>query len=339
MKFLARRNLLAAGAASLMLAAVSAAPAKAEVGVVNLSQQFGLLYVPLHVVLEHKLIEKNAKALGLTPPEIKLFKISGAANNTKALLSKTVDFASIGIGGVIKLWAKSDGAFKVARGIADMPLKLITNDPKIQKIEDYLTIEDHKIATPAAKVSVQAVVLQIYTEKLWGDPVKLDHLVVSMKHPTAYAAIVSGGQSVRSHFATLPYSYQELQSGKARTIVTSYDIMGGQHSVLLMMAGQEFKDKNPKTYRAVTAAFDEALAWVNANPLEAAELYIKYTKTKLDPELVKAMLTDKNEVAFDATPKHTMVFANFLHKIGDLPKKPNSWKDFYFEDNHHLNGS
>jgi len=339
MKSLALRRILLTGVAITFMSSFSAVTAKSEVSVVNLSQQFGLLYVPLHVVLEHKLIEKNASELGLKPPEIKLYKISGAANNTKALLSKTLDFASIGIGGVLKLWAKSNGAFKVARGISDMPLKLNTNDPRIKSMDDYLTIEDHKIATPAAKVSVQAVVLQMYTEKRWGDPVKLDHLVVSMKHPTAFAALASGGQAVKSHFATLPYSFQELQNKKIRTVLTSYDVFGGQHSVLLMMASQAFKDANPKTYAAVTKAFDQAIVWTNANPEAAAELYIKYTKTKLDSALVKAMLTDKNEVAFDTVPKHTMDFANFLHKIGDLPKKPTSWKDFYFEDNHHLSGS
>ena len=73
-----------------------------------------------------------------------------------------------------------------------------------------MTITDHKIATPAAKVSVQAVTLQMYTEMKYGDAEKLDHLVVSMKHPIALAAILSGGQTVKSHFATLPYSFQAV---------------------------------------------------------------------------------------------------------------------------------
>ncbi len=149
---------------------------------------------------------------------------------------------------------------------------------------------------------------------------------------------MSGGQTVKSHFATLPYSFQELKSGKVHNVITSYDILGGQHSVLVTSASQVFKDANPKTYEAVLNAYNEAFEWVNANPEAAAELYIKYTKTKLDPDLVKAMLTDKSEIAFDPLPKHTMKYANFLHKIGDIPKA-NSWKDYYFENNHHMDGS
>ncbi len=337
MKLIAK-GWLAAGAASVMLASAAALPARAEVSTVNLAQQFGLLYVPLHVVLEHNLVEKHAKAIGLEPPEIKLFKISGGANINKALLAKTIDFGAHGIGPALKLWGKTKGGFKIASGMADMPLKLLTNDPNIKTVEDYLNAKDHKIATPAAKVSVQAVTLQMYAEKRWGDAEKLDHLVVSMKHPIALAAMLSGGQTVKSHFATLPYSFQELQSGKVHKVIDSYEILGGQATVLVMSCSQAFKDANPKTYEAVINAYNEAFTWVNANPLKAAELYIKYTKTKLDPDLVKAMLTDKNEIAFDPTPKHTMQYAKFLAKIGDIPL-PNSWKDFYYANNHNMSGS
>ena len=89
MNFVARNNWLKGAAAGAMLVAAAAVPAKAEVGTVNLAQQFGLLYVPLHVVLEHNLVDKHAKAIGVAPPEIKLFKISGGANINKALLAKS----------------------------------------------------------------------------------------------------------------------------------------------------------------------------------------------------------------------------------------------------------
>jgi len=332
------KNWLLAGAASVLLASVAATPAKAEVSTVNLAQQFGLLYVPLHVVLEHKLVQKHAKKIGLTPPEIKLFKISGGANINKALLAKTIDFGAHGIGPALKLWGKTKGAFKIASGMADMPLKLLTNDPRVKTVDDYLTITDHKIATPAAKVSVQAVTLQMYTEMKYGDAEKLDHLVVSMKHPIALAAIISGGQTVKSHFATLPYSFQELKSGKVRKVIDSYEILGGPATVLVMSCSQAFKDANPRTYEAVTNAYNEAFEWVNANPVKAAELYIKYTKTKLDPNDVKAMLTNRDEIAFDPTPKQTMKYAKFLANIGDIPM-PSSWKDYYYSNNHNMSGS
>ena len=267
MKLFDSRHWLAVSAASAMLAAVSALPAKAEVSVVNLAQQFGLLYVPLHVVLEHSLVEKHAKAIGLEPPEIKLFKISGGANINKALLAKTIDFGAHGVGPALKLWGRTKGKFKIASGMADMPLKLNTNDPNIKTVEDYLKAEDHKIATPAAKVSIQAVTLQMYADKKWGDPTKLDHMVVSMKHPD---------RTRRHHFrrpdGEEPFRdaclirTRNCRAARLHNVITSYDILGGQHTVLVMSASQAFKDANPKTYEAVLNAYNEAFEWVNANP-------------------------------------------------------------------------
>ena len=329
-----KKLLVGAAAGALLFAGA----ATAEVDTVNLAQQFGLLYVPLHVVMDQKLVEKHAKKMGIPVPKIKMYKISGGANINRALLAKTIDFGAHGVGPALKLWGKTKGKFKIAVGMADMPLKLNSNDPNVKTVEDYLTAKDHKIATPAAKVSIQAVTLQMYAAKKWGDPNKLDHLVISMKHPIALAAMLSGGQTVKSHFATLPTSYVELKSGKVHNVITSYDILGGQHSVLVMSSPVAFGEKNPKTYKAVMAAYDEAFKWIQANPLGAADTFIKYTNSKLDPKIVKALLTDKSEIEFSPIPKLTMQYANFLAKIGDIPQ-PKSWKDYYHANNHNLNGS
>ena len=52
-------------------------------------------------------------------------------------------------------------------------------------------------------------------KKKWGakEAFKLDPMTVSMKHPSATAALLAGGQAVKSHFATLPTSFAELTSG------------------------------------------------------------------------------------------------------------------------------
>ena len=330
---------VAAGAAAGAVMALSVVgTASAETDTVKVAQQFGLLYVPLHVVMDQGLIQKHAKSMGLKVPNIKMFKISGGANINKALLAGTIDFGAHGVGPMLKLWGKSKGRYKGAITIADMPLKLNSNDPSVKTVEDYLKVKDLKIATPAAKVSIQAVTLQMFTAKKWGDPEKLDHLVVSMKHPIALAALLSGGQTVKSHFATLPYSYQELKSGKVHNVITSYDIMGGQHSVLTMSIAEKFEKDNPKTYKAVIAAYLEAFDWIKANPKKAADTFIKYTKSKMNPADVVALLKDKSEIEFSEIPKHTMKYGNFLAKIGDIPQ-PKSWKDYYMSNNHKYNGS
>lgn len=338
MKRSALVNTVAGAALTALFAVGMAAPCAAETDKIRIAEQFGLLYLPQNIVHERKLIQKHVKAAGLPEPKVELLTISGGANVNKALLSGNLDFAAIGVGPLLKLWGKSNGRFKAAISMSDMPLKLVTNDAKVKKIEDYLTIQDHKIAMPAAGVSIQAQVLQMAADKLWGEPKKLDHLVVSMKHPTAVAAMLSGGQAVKSHFSTLPYSYEELQSGKTHLVLSSYDLLGSSHTAVAMITGREFREKNPKSYKAVVDAYAEAYDWIYKNQDEAVKIFIKATKSTSDAGSIKAMIGNKQEIEYSAIPKHTQEFANFLHKMGDIPAAK-SWKDYFWDNAHDQAGS
>ena len=125
----------------------------------------------------------------------------------------------------------------------------------------------------AREVSIQAVVLQMATKKKWGEPFKLDPLTVSMKHPSAAAALLAGGQAVKSHFATLPTSFQELASGKIHNVLTSYDVLGGEHSTVAMYNTEKWKKDNPKLYECVWKSYRTAIKWINDNKKEAAALF------------------------------------------------------------------
>ena len=106
-----KKLLVGAAAGALLFAGA----ATAEVDTVNLAQQFGLLYVPLHVVMDQKLVEKHAKKMGIPVPKIKMYKISGGANINRALLAKTIDFGAHGVGPALKLWAFPDGIEEAAK--------------------------------------------------------------------------------------------------------------------------------------------------------------------------------------------------------------------------------
>tara|TARA_E500000331_G_scaffold332482_1_gene355715 strand:+ start:7198 stop:8199 length:1002 start_codon:yes stop_codon:yes gene_type:complete len=325
------------------MALSGALPAKAEVNEVRFAQQFGLLYLPMHVVVDKKYVQACAKDAGMASPKVKMYKFSGGAAVNQALLSNNVDFAAGGIGPLLKMWDKTKGRLNVRAmtSLSAMPLKLNTNDKRIKKLEDYVGISDHKIATPSVKVSIQAVVLQMAAAKKWGakDAYKLDPLTVSMKHPSAMAALLAGGQSVKSHFATLPTSYAELKSGKVHNVLTSYDVLGGEHSVVAMYNTEKFKTSNPKTYKCVWQSYRKAIKWINDNKKDAAGLYKRFTKSKLKLEDIEGMVTNLKEMHYNLEPQRTMQFAKFMHSIKAIKSMPSSWKDYYWENNYDQNGS
>lgn len=334
-----RTGLVVVVATALASLGVSA-PAAGESKEVRLAQQFGLLYLPMHVVVGEKLIEKHAKQAGLGDVRVSMVALGGGAASNQALLSGNVDLVAAGIGPLLTIWDKTRGTddVKAALALNRMPLKLISNDANVKNVEDYLKVTDHKIATPSVS-SIQAVTLRMAADRLWGEPGKLDPLLVNMKHPDAVAAVLSGGQTVKSHFATLPFSFTELKSGKAHLVLSSYDVLGGPHSVNGLYTTSKWKNANPKLFQAVVDAFKEAIDYINADPPRAAAYFIKFTKSKLNAEDVRAMVVDKNEVEYSITPLGTMAYATFMHKIGAIKTLPSSWKDYFFESVHSLPGS
>ena len=337
------KKVCAGVALGIALAAGPASSAWAEASEVRFAQQFGLLYLPMHVVVDQKLVESCAKDAGLGDVKVTMHRFSGGAAVNQALLSGNVDFAAGGIGPLLKLWDKTKGRLnvKAMSNLAAMPLKLNTNDDRVQKLEDYVGLTDHKISTPSVKVSIQAVVLQMAAAKQWGQDqaFKLDDLTVSMKHPSAMAALMAGGQAVKSHFATLPTSWAEIQSGKVHTVLTSYDVLGGRHSVVAMYNAEKWKTDNPKLYECVWKSYRTAIAWINEDKKRGAELYHRFTKSKLKKEVVIDMLTTEGEMDYSLQPERTMEFAKFLHSIDSIKNMPASWKDFYWENNHDQDGS
>src|SRR4051794_19684409 len=91
-----RRNLLrgAAGTAGAALLARGIAPAlaqtKAEVGTVVLAPQFGLAYLPLHVINRQKLLEKHLAKNGLPNTKVDWAQTTGGASANDGLLSGTM---------------------------------------------------------------------------------------------------------------------------------------------------------------------------------------------------------------------------------------------------------
>ncbi len=314
--------------------------ANAEVNEVRIAEQFGIGYLPLQMMRDRSLLEKHAKKLGLGDIKVTWSRFSGGRAMNDALLSDNLDFASGGVGPLLTIWDKTKGNLEV-KGVAAincMPLYLNTRNPNVKSLKDFT--DKDKIALPAVKVSVQARTLQMAAEKEFG-PGKygvLDRLTVSMKHPDGVAAMLSGRSEITGHLTSPPYQQRELQDPKIRRILSSYDVLGGKSTFNAIWTSSKFRSGNPKTYQAFINALKESMELINANKSAASDVFMKQTKSKLDPEFVrKIVLNEENE--FTVTPRNTMKYAEFMHKVGALKTKASSWKDYFFPEIHDLSGS
>ena len=313
--------------------------ALAEVNEVRIAEQFGIGYLPLQMMREKGLLEAHAKKLGLGDIKVTWSRFGGGAAMNDALLSGNLDFASGGVGPLLTIWDKSRGNLDV-KGVAainSMPLYLTTSNPNVKSIKDFT--DKDKIALPAVKVSVQARSLQMAAAQAFGEDKydALDKFTVSMKHPDAVAAMLSGQSEITGHLTSPPFQQQELQDSKIRKILSSYDVLGGKSTFNAIWATTKFREENPKTYQAFVDALNESMELINADKSAATDVYMTQSKSKLDKEFVRKIVMDE-ENEFTTTPRNTMKYAVFMHKVGALKAKPASWKDYFFPEIHNLPG-
>src|SRR3954470_7694162 len=136
--------------------------AAAQVPEIRFARQFSMGYLQFNLMERQHLLEKHAKAAGI--PEVKVvwatFNSPAAMND--ALLSGSVDIVSGGVPGLLTIWSRTHGTPNAVKGIAaftSQPILLNTRNPKVNAIADFT--EQDKIAVPAVKVSVQAMMLQM----------------------------------------------------------------------------------------------------------------------------------------------------------------------------------
>ena len=313
--------------------------ARAEMSEINVAQQYGISYLPLMLMEEQKLIEKHAKAAGLDV-KVGWAKFAGGNVMNDALLSNSLQFASGGVGPLITIWAKTKGNLDV-KGVAtlnSMPLYLNTRNPNVKSIKDFT--EKDKIALPAVKISVQALALQMAAEKAFGEGQqgRLDALTVSMSHPDAQTALLSGQSEITAHFGSPPFQYQQLKRPGIHTVLNSNDVLGGATTFNLVWTTAKFRNENPKLYDAFVKALEEATAFINKDKKAAAEAYLRISKDKDSVADILAMLNDP-QIVYTMTPQNIMSYANFMTKIGIIKVKPDSWKDLFFPNIHGAAGS
>ena len=338
-----RRPLRQCLAGLLSLAAVlAAAPSgRAESGEVRIAQLYGMTYLPAYIVYENNLIQKHAARLGIPAPKVTPQKLTSGPVANDALISGNVDIAMGGITVLMTLWDRTQGKQNI-KGLGIMcesPIYLMTADPKIKSLKDFG--ENDRIAVSAVKVTMQAIFLQMAAAKEfgWENRMRFDPMTVSMSHPESVAALRSGKLEVKSYAAILPYNYDVLAAPHVRQLMTSYDVLGSNHSLNAFWASEKWVKSNPKTYAAVIAAFDEALERIAADPAQSARTYIKWEGATTPETEIARMLTSKKDIHFTLTPNHVMDFADIMNKVGLVKQKPKQWTDLFFDGIHKRAGS
>ncbi|MFC0341682.1 ABC transporter substrate-binding protein [Paracoccus niistensis] len=319
---------------------LGSAAALAEMAEITIARQPSLGHLPLMIMEDRGLLEARAAELGVEGLKVNYATLAGGAAMNDALLSGSVHFAAGGVPPLLVLRERTDGTSSEVKGVSamnSMPLLLNSNKEGIRSVADFTSAD--KIALPAVKVSIQAILLQMAAEKEFGEGEhdRLDPFTITMSHPDGMAALMAK-QEVTAHFTASPIQDLELQNEGVHTVLNSYDILGGPATFNVVWASARFREENPLIYQAFVETLEEAIGVINADTEAAVDTYVRLSGDASTPELVRQIITDP-QVSYTTTPNNIGKYLDFMTRIGTLKLEGATWQDVFFENVHDKQGS
>jgi NitT/TauT family transport system substrate-binding protein len=333
-----RRALLTA---ALGMAAIPwARRLRAGSAAVRILRPVDLAALPLLVMEHQQLIERTAEAMGLGQVAV-AWGAADRAAPTETLAAGQADFAAaelVPFLAAAQTEASGAATIRALGAVARRPYVLVARNPAIRTIRDFGPGD--RIAVPALKLSGPAVMLDMAAAQEWGidNHQRLARLAVAMPDDSAAAALIAGKGPITAHFSRTPYVDRELAEPAISRIMDSFDIAGA-HSTAVLAATTRFRDANPELCKAVLSALQQAGEFVERNPGEAAEIFAGMAKDDDTPPEALADMIGDPDLVYTAAPAGVMRIADFMHRIGRLPRRPADWREFFLPESRDLAGS
>jgi NitT/TauT family transport system substrate-binding protein len=289
---------------------------------------------------KYQLVEQQAKRAEIPELRVQWIDLGGPAVMNDSLLSGAVDFIAAGPPAFIILWDRTQDSAKVhgAAAMSSLPMYLNAGAEHLRKLDD-ITDKD-KIAVTSVKVSIPSIIMQMYASSRFGADqfARFDKHTVTMTHPDGVIALLSGS-GISAHFTSPPFHQRERKNPRIRTIMTSDEVMGGSTTFTMLSTTAAFRENNPKVFAAVLKALDEAIDVILDDKEGAAAILLESTtESGFSREEIVALMNDPS-VKFTTTPENVMKYADFMHKVGSINKRPASWSDLFFPEVHGTPGS
>jgi NitT/TauT family transport system substrate-binding protein len=302
-----------------------ATPALAEEPV-RIGLGFGLAFLPAYICEDLKLVEKHGKESHLEL-RVSYQRFLGAGSLQEALASGAIDLAPFGAAPLLAAWEKAKDTprqiFAVS-GLTTLPPVLLTNRSDIRSLADFRSAD--RIAVPA-RSAPQFYLLQMQSEKVFGQYDKLRAQIVVLSHAEAVNDLVGAKDSVRGYFSSAPYTEIALADGRVHKILSASDVIDGKASFLILGASKGYIASHPKVPEAIAKAIDEAARIIRDDPHRAAEIYLMHEPSRtIDAAALAGVLSGLRD-EFGSAVRGIGAFADFMGRHGELKSPPASWKE------------
>jgi NitT/TauT family transport system substrate-binding protein len=293
---------------------------------VRIGVGFGLAFLPAYICDDLKLIEKHGKAAHLDL-KTSYQRFFGAGPLQEAMAHDALDMAPFGTAPLLAAWERTQGSARqiiAVSGVTTLPPVLLTNRPEVHALADFRSTD--RIAIPGTS-SPQLYLLQMLSEKVFGQYDRLRGQIVVLPHAEAVADLAAGKGPITGYFSSAPFAEIALADGRIHKVLGAADVIDGKASFLIMGATKAYVAAHPKVPEVVAKAMDEAARLIHDDPRRAAEIYLAHEPSKaLDAAGLVAVLGELKD-EFGSPVHGVQAFADFMGRHGGLKAPPQSWKD------------
>ena len=293
---------------------------------VRIGLGYGFAFLPLYVCEDLKLIEKQTRAAHLdVVAKFQRFANSGELH--AALVAGQIDMAPFGTAPLLAGALQEKDARRqivAVSGITSLPLTLLTNQANERSIADLKASD--RIAVPTL-TSPQMYLLQMQSEKTFGQFDHLRNQIVMLSHPQAIAALADNTGQATAYFSAPPFTQIALRAANVHAMLSSSDVMSGKSSFLILGAQRSYLRAQPQVPELVAKAIDEAARIIRDDPKRAAQIYLtREPSAALNGAAMEAIIRDAKD-DFGSPVYGVQATADFMVRIGELKTPLRSWKD------------
>lgn len=228
---------------------------------IGIAEQYGIAYAPLTIMKEKGFLEQE-----LPDVAIRWQQFGGPTAIRESMLNGDVDFGFMGVAPVL-IGIDNGMEWKYAAGISSNEVAIVTSRPEIKTLADFTKEDRIAILSPGC---TQHILLCMLAEQQLGDPMALDGQLVSMSHPDALQALLSGTE-ITAHVATPPYLQQELEAGMS-VMATGEEIMGRPFTFISCVAMTQFYEEHRELYDGFIRALERSIEYLNQNMEECVRI-------------------------------------------------------------------
>lgn len=300
-----KRFLLLLPAILLCVCALSGC-ARREETQITIGYQYGVAYAPLQLMKERGTLEEAFPGY-----RIAWRQMNGPTPIREGMLNGEITFGFMGISPVL-IGIDNGMPWKYMTGLSANRVALVSNRADLTSLRDVAPTERIAILSPGC---TQHILLSLLAREQLGDIHALDTQLISMSHPDAMNALLSGTE-VAVHVATSPYIEEEVAQGM-HVIAEGDEIMGEPFTFISGVAMTEYVASHREVYQTFMACLQGAIDEINTGHDDVyRELSAIYG---IDPGLLKEQMT-YNGTIYDTDLNGIAAMSRAMEETGFIGK-------------------